>query len=140
MATPPAVLDASALVALVRQEKGHEVVLRLVRAGAVTTPANLAEALTILRQRGYRGSVDDIVDDLGALGLEVEPMLMEDGVEMARMLEAARAATAKQPNIGGLSLGDAACLAVAKRLGVPAVASDGTWEVLDLGVRVLPFR
>lgn len=33
-----------------------------------------------------------------------------------------------------------ACLAVAKRLDVPAVASDGTCEVLDLGVEVLPFR
>lgn len=140
MSKPPAVLDASALVALVRKEKGHEAVLRVVRAGGVTTPPNLAEAANILHQHGYDGSIDDIIDDLGALGLEVEPLLMEDGVEMAHMLRASREARAKQPEIGGLSLGDTACLAVAKRLGVPAVASDGTWEVLNVGVKVLPFR
>lgn len=49
----------------------------------------------------------------------------------------------KEPRLGRLSLGDAACLAVARRLGLPALASDATWEVLggpSDSVRVLPFR
>ncbi len=137
---PVAVLDASALVALIFKEKGHEAVGKVLAAGAVTTPTGLAEALDIARRHNHGRTAEQLADDLGELGLEMEPLDLEDGLEMARLLALAAAKKEQQPNIGGLSLGDAACLAVAARLDLPAVFSDGTWEVLDLPVKILPFR
>lgn len=135
-----AVLDASAIVAVLFKERGHEVVLKVIAAGAVTTPTGMAEALNTARRKGHRLSGDRIADHLGELGLEVEPILMEDGVDMARVQQIAAEAKERQPDVGALSLGDAACLAVGRRLGLPAIVSDGTWEVLDLAVKVVPFR
>lgn len=40
----------------------------------------------------------------------------------------------------GLSLADRACLALAQRLGVPAVTADHAWASLDLGVQVTCIR
>lgn len=134
------VLDASAIVAVLFKEKGYEAVLTLIKAGAVTPPTGIAEALNRARIKGHRLSQSDIADHLGDLGIEVEPLDMEDGVAMAEIQAAFAAAAHKQPKIGSLSLGDAACLAVARRLALPAVVSDGTWEVVDVGVKILPFR
>ncbi len=59
---PKAVLDASALVALVHSENGHDTVRRIIEAGfAVTTPTGLAEALNTLgaRATGGRGRISE---------------------------------------------------------------------------------
>ena len=134
------------MVALVAKERGHEVIRKVIAAGnAVTTPTGLAEALDSLRRRGYGGSREDVVADLEELGLRVEPIVEEDALEMAFLL--ARSAGLAERNeadagkVGALSLGDAACLAVAHRLDAIAVVSDGTWEVLGVpGLKVHPFR
>lgn len=141
-----AVLDASAIVALVLKERGADVVQQIIAAGvAGTTPTGLAEALTVCRRKGYQGSNADLLADLDQLGLRVEPLVAEDAKEMAFLLAASdRVGSGGGQNaakLGSLSLGDAACLAVAVRLGVPAVVSDGTWELLDVsGLSVRPFR
>lgn len=137
---PLAVLDASALVALLFKEQGHETIVRIIRAGAVTTATGLAEALDVARRRNHGLSSAELLDALGELGLEVEPLDLPDGLAMADLLALAEAKRKQQPGIGSLSLGDAACLAVAQRLELPAVFSDGTWEVLDLPIQLLPFR
>ncbi len=141
-----AVLDASALVALVHGENGHTTVRRIIEAGfAVTTPTGLAEALNTARRKGYQGTREELRDDLAELGLKVEPIVEEDAAEMAFLLgrsaDLGAAGGKHAAKLGSLSLGDAACLAVARRLGIPAVCSDGTWELLDVsGLRVMPFR
>ena len=143
---PKAVLDASALVALVHSENGHDTVRRIIEAGfAVTTPTGLAEALNTARRKGYRGTREDLRDDLAELGLKVEPIVEEDAVEMAFLLcrsaELGAAGGKHAAKLGSVSLGDAACLAVALRLGIPAVCSDCAWELLGVrGLRVMPFR
>lgn len=143
---PKAVLDASAIVALVLRENGVDVITRIITSGvAITTPTGLAEALITCRRKGYRGSRDELAASLMELGLEVVPMVEEDGVEMAFLLECSdNLATGGGPQtgeVGKLSLGDAACLAVAHRLGLTAVVSDGTWEVLNVpGLAIQPFR
>lgn len=138
-----AILDASAIVALVRKERGWEVVRHLVASGvAATTPTGLGEALITCSRRGYRGSRSELADDLRELGLVVEPLIEQDGEEIAILLERSDelAAWDGKPR-GSLSLGDAACLAVARRLDVVAVVSDGTWEILAVpGLKVRPFR
>lgn len=140
MADPRAVLDASALVAFLFKERGHEVIKKLIDAGVATTPTGLAEALDIARRKGHKRTRDELADDLAELGLAVEPLVAEDGTTIAYLLALADAKAAENPKVGTLSLGDAACLAVADRLEIPAVFSDGTWEALDLRIKILPFR
>lgn len=137
--TPKAMLDASALVALVMKEKGYEVVTTMVKAGvAVTTPTGLAEALTICRRKGHGRTREELAGDLAELGLTIEPIVEADGVEMAFLLSKSDDLPA---NVGRVSLGDACCLAVAHRMGLPAVMSDGTWEQIGIpGLTILPFR
>jgi ribonuclease VapC len=135
-----AVLDASAVVALVRKEKGHGVIQQVVEAGALVASTGLAEALIVCRRLGHNRTSADLAADLTALGLEVEPVTDEDAIEMDYLTRVSDEAKAENPKIGALSLGDVACLAVARRLDLKVVASDGTWELLDLDVDVLPFR
>lgn len=146
MAGPRAILDASAIVALVMRERGADTVRTVITGGvAATTPTGLAEALITCQRKGYNGTRDELAGDLQALGLTIEPLIEEDAVEMAYLLErsdelAARAGT-RASKVGSLSLGDAAGLAVAHRLGALAVVSDGTWELLEVrGLKVQPFR
>lgn len=143
MSAITAILDASAIVALVRKERGWETVRKIVTAGvAATTPTGLGEALITCSRKGYRGTRSELADDLKELGLMVEPLIEDDGEEIAFLLERSdELAAADGAPRGRLSLGDAACLAVAHRLGVIAVMSDGTWEILEIpGLKVRPFR
>jgi ribonuclease VapC len=136
------VLDASALVALVRREKGWQAILSILGTGtAVTTPTGLAETLDTCRRRGAGISRTEICEFLELLGLGVEPLIAEDAVEIAFIME--RAASRKKSNSfgGDLSLGDAARLSVGRRLNAIVVFSDNAWESLDLsGIEILPFR
>lgn len=140
MVTRKAVLDASALVAVVLKERGHEVLMTILTAGsATTTPTGLAEALTICRRNEHKQSREELNSGLLGIGLTVEPIVEEDAVEMAFLLAMSDQLLTKE--VGSLSLGDAACLAVAHRLDATAVMSDGTWEVLGIpGLKIMPFR
>jgi PIN domain nuclease of toxin-antitoxin system len=40
----------------------------------------------------------------------------------------------------GLSFGDRACLALARRLGLPALTAERAWAELDLGIPVEVLR
>lgn len=146
MPAPKAILDASAIVALVRREQGCDTVRKIIEAGvAAATPTGLAEALITCHRRGYDGTRSELASDLKELGLRIEPLTEEDAEEIAYLLERSDALGAKggrdAAKLGSLSLGDAACLAVAQRLDASAVVSDGTWELLEVrGLRVLPFR
>lgn len=143
MAAVRAVLDASAIVALVRRERGWQSVRRLIEADvAATTPTGLAEALITCHRKGYRASRGDLASDLRQLGLGVEPLVDDDAEDIAFLLERSDALAAERGSVrGSLSLGDACCLAVARRLDVLAVMSDNTWEVLEVpGLRVRAFR
>jgi PIN domain nuclease of toxin-antitoxin system len=137
---PKAVLDASAIVAVLFAESGHLAVNQVIGAGAVTTPTGLAEALNRAQVRGHRRTGAELSADLAELGLQVEPLVEADAREMAWIMTTARQVLRTDGKSGSISLGDAACLAVASRLGLPAVCSDGTWELLNIGVKVLPFR
>jgi ribonuclease VapC len=62
----------------------------------------------------------------------VEPFATADAVEVARL----RSITRKQ----GLSLGDRACIALARRLNLPALTADTAWSRLDLPVQLHQIR
>jgi PIN domain nuclease of toxin-antitoxin system len=70
----------------------------------------------------------------GLLGgaIAVEPFTEHDSIEVARLRPATRAQ--------GLSLGDRACIALARRLGLPALTADTAWSRLDLEVTLQQIR
>ncbi len=119
------VLDASALVALLFGEPGADKVADAIAEGAAISSVNLSEvAAALARNKLDANSVLRIVADQ----VTVEPFTSEDALMTAALAEPTRAS--------GLSLGDRACLALAKRLAVPAVTADREWAKLDLGIEI----
>jgi len=123
------VLDASALLALLQVEKGHEKVAAVVavsRASAV----NLAEAGSHLTNAG--DTLAHVRAQLDSLGVDVVPFDEEQAIETARLRPLTRSL--------GLSLGDRACLALARKLRLPAMTTDREWAKLSLGIEVNVIR
>lgn len=123
-----AVLDASALLAMLHDEAGGEKVEPLL-AAAVISSVNWSEVV----QKSIARNVWDesLRADLEALGLSIVPFTREDAEGAARLWHRTRAR--------GLSLGDRACLALGHRLGLPVVTTDRAWKgaVPGLDVRVV---
>jgi ribonuclease VapC len=125
------VLDASALLAAINGELGADRVRQATaQDGAVIGAVNLAEVITKLVERGF----DDraIRATVSAAQLQVVPFDEDLAYRAALLRIATRTA--------GLSLGDRACLALADRLGLPALTADRTWATLQLGVQVEVIR
>ncbi len=124
------ILDSTALIALVGLESGHQRVAVLLENSAISA-VNLAETANKLLERGF--SAAEVQESLAKLELKVE-----DWSEAM----AYRSAEFTQFNKShGLSLGDRACLTLAKQLRATAVTSDRTWRrVPSLGVRIMIFR
>jgi PIN domain nuclease of toxin-antitoxin system len=129
------VLDASALLAYLRDEPGAELVADAIADGVAISAVNLAEVLSRAADRGAdpAGLAADLADR-GLLGgaIEVEVFTLDDAVEVARLRALTRA--------GGLSLGDRACLALARRRGARAVTADTAWAEVDAGVELVWVR
>ncbi|MBI4305494.1 MAG: type II toxin-antitoxin system VapC family toxin [Chloroflexi bacterium] len=124
-----AVLDASALLAVLEDEPGADKVLEVLY-DATMSAVNLSEVVAKLRQE--RHDEHAIRSALGRLALTVAPF-DEDQAYRAGLL---RSAT----NSLGLSLGDRACLALAKSLDLPAYTADRSWGTLRAGVKVVVIR
>jgi ribonuclease VapC len=123
------VLDASALLAWLVQERGAEVVgEHLPR--AVISAVNLSEVL--YRGQSLGRNVATLPARLGHLGLEVEPFTGADALLATGIFA--------RDHRRVLSLADRCCLATALRLGLPALTDDRAWSTLDLEVEVLTFR
>jgi ribonuclease VapC len=123
------VLDSSALLAVLRSEPGRERVAGRLN-GAAMSSVNLCEVLTKTVDDG--GAVNDVVGRLYELGIEFIEFDDISGTEAADLREKTRA--------HGLSLGDRACLALAKRLGGVALTADRAWAEVDAGVAVELIR
>ncbi len=124
-----AVLDASAALAVLRREPGHEIVTEQL-AGAVISTVNWSEVV----QKGIaRCWPSSAAEALRYAGVRVLPFTAEHALRAAELWPTTRTA--------GLSLGDRACLAVAA--GIPegfAVTADRAWGELALDVRVQVIR
>jgi ribonuclease VapC len=123
------VLDASALLALLHPEPGAEAVEEAVDEAAMST-VNWSE----VQQRWVARGVDarGLRTDVEALGLELVPFTADDAEFAAELWPRTRRL--------GLSLGDRACLALAHRLGLPALTADRSWLRVKLDVEVRPIR
>jgi ribonuclease VapC len=125
------VLDASALLALMRHEPGAATVAGHLGHSAIST-ANLAEAYGRLLREISSPDPDDVRRDIEMLKLTVHPFDVEQAF-FAGLLEPA---TRKL----GLSLRDRACLALAKKLQARVLTTDRMWAKLDLGIRIEVIR
>jgi len=113
---PRAVLDASALLAVLYREPGSVVVERYF-AQAVVSSVNLSEVAARLSDHGVDSQ--EALEILSGLGLEVR----EFDTELALMAGALREVTRPL----GLSLGDRACLALGIAEGAPILTTDRAW-------------
>lgn len=125
------VLDASAILALVKDEPGADFVAEWLRdRDGVLSSVNLAESVSKLVDDGWPGRL--IQSGIAGTGAQPVPFLVEDAYVAGLLRERTRHR--------GLSLGDRACLALALRLGAPALTADRSWQDLDVGIEVLLIR
>ena len=125
-----AVLDASALLAMLLGEPGGGKVKAVLAEAAMTT-VNLSEVASFYARAG-------------ADELEVRRLLSALPITFVHFDEdLAYAAAMLVPAVrrAGLSLGDRACLALAARLGAPALTADREWgriaSAVGISVEVL---
>jgi ribonuclease VapC len=123
------VLDASAIIAVIKQEPGAERVAPLIR-GAPTSTLNLAEAATWLTLRGATAEVTGRI----LAALELAPEYFDAVRALAAGLLVAHT------RHRGLSLADRACLALAIELRLPVMTADRAWADLDLGIEIRLIR
>jgi ribonuclease VapC len=123
------VLDASAVLCLLQEEKGAERVARALPA-AVIGAVNYAEVVGKLVESGIdEATADGLMD---TLQLNVIPF---DRIQ-ARLAGALRATTRKL----GLSLGDRACLALAAAEGATALTCERAWTKFEAPCKVEALR
>jgi len=123
------VLDASALLALVFQEAGTAVVEQHLAESCMST-INLAEVLAKVARDDM--DVAALREGLERSAIEWVPFGFDDAEQAALLVPATRA--------HGLSLGDRACLALAKARNLPVLTGDKAWAKVDVGVEIRLIR
>lgn len=124
-----AVLDSSAVLAVIFDEPGGEAVVDQLQGGLLST-VNLTEIHTRLLLDGRAAGF--AWKSILSLGLEV--CLFDD--EQARL--AAELIGRTRPLV--LSLGDQACLALALQRKATVYTTNRAWKQLDLGIEIVAIR
>ena len=114
------VLDASAILAWLREEPGSDVVAERL-AGSYVCAVNLSEVLQKSLASG--ADTEGLADDLLAVGLLVADFGAEHASVAAELWGSTRHL--------GLGVADRACLATAVVLGVPALTADRPWAGIE---------
>ena len=123
------VLDSSALLALLFFEDGYERIAEVVPHSCMST-VNLAEVLGRLARDGR--AFDRALDQLDQMGIV--------WVDFDRELAIGAAALLVPTMPWGLSLGDRACLALARLRDLPAITADRAWAKLNLDIPIEVVR
>ncbi len=123
-----AVLDASAVLAVLKAEPGAQFAEEAFPAHI--SSVNLSEVVAKLSDGGM--TEPTIRDALQSLPLQVVTFDEEQAYDTGLLRPATR-------NLG-LSLGDRACVGLARRLGAPVLTADQRWSRLSVGVDVTVTR
>ena len=122
-------LDASAVLAFVIGEPGSDRVPVMTGEAAISS-VNYAEVVSIMIAQGMGET--SVRQQLAQIVLDVIDFDRNLAEEAGFMIAKTKAC--------GLSLGDRACLATAKREQIPALTSDRSWSKVDVGVQVQLIR
>ena len=124
-----AVLDASAVLALLNNEPGAAKVAAALN-GASISAVNLAEVAAKLSDYGMGET--DIENALGSLSLQIVPLDEAGAYASAALRQATRRA--------GLSLGDRCCLVLGQSHGEGVLTADRAWTRLGLTIAITAIR
>ena len=125
-----AVLDASAVLAVIlRERRAHHLTPKVLQ-NAVISTVNLAEVQSKLVRAGY--DAEDAWKDAVSIASAIEPYT----AEQAKIAGTLIAQTENQ----GLSLGDRSCLALAIMLNGAVYTTDQIWQSVQVGVRIHIIR
>ncbi len=123
------VIDSSAIIAFLKGEAGSDVARQYI-SGALVSAVNVAEVASKLAEEGMPDAETRLT--VADLGMEIVPFTMDHALQVGSLRLQTRAQ--------GLSVGDRACLVLAKHQGVPAVTADRRWAELEIGVEVRLIR
>lgn len=123
------VFDASALLAAYQREPGWARVQQALD-GSFISAVDLSEAAAELVVGGRSG--DALRSDVMPTALTVVPFEAVDAFVAAALRQETR-----RPRV---SLAERACLALARRLDMPALSTERAWAKLDLGITVEAIR
>lgn len=124
------VLDASAVLALIGAEKGHEKLTPELLEDAVCSTVNLAEVQGKLVSRGW--PPEEAWDDATSAIRSAIPFSEHEAKIAGSLVALTRTL--------GLSLGDRACLAAGLALKAPIYTAERTWSKLKLGIPIHVIR
>lgn len=123
------ILDASALLAFLRRELGHEIVTAQLGQACISA-INFAEVLARMSVLGI--APRDLRLQLDSTGLRVIDFDVAQSVIVAEIREPMRRA--------GIGIADCCCLALGMHLALPVLTADRAWTTLGLGVTVQLIR
>lgn len=124
------VLDASALLALILDESGADVVQAALDHEVLLSVVNFAEVVGRAERAGIKP--EDAHNGILALPLQLVQLDEKMAFEMGKLAGVGRPL--------GLSLGDCACLATAKVLGTDVLTADKVWAKLKIGLKIRLIR
>jgi PIN domain nuclease of toxin-antitoxin system len=122
------VLDASALLAYLFEETGHQVVAQYIENACIST-VNLSE----VAGRLIRDNIDPVplVQQIGLTSITIVPFTQIHALHAANFI--------LQTQRYGLSLGDRACLGLAKEKQLAVLTADTVWSQL-VDVEIIQIR
>ena len=124
------VMDASAFTALLNSEQGGETVAEAIPEAAISA-VSFSEVVAKLAES--RGADEEVIRRvLQDLPLNIVPFDAKQAYETGLLRPATK-------NLG-LSLGDRACVGLARRLGAPALTANQRWSRLSVAVDVTVIR
>lgn len=124
------VLDASALLAYLFRESGHQVVAEYIESACIST-VNLSEVAGRLIRDGIDPS--PLIQQIDKTSIEIVPFTQTHALHAAHFIP--------QTKRHGLSLGDRACLGLAKERNLTVLTADTAWtENADIGVNIIQIR
>ena len=124
------VFDASAILALLRDEPGADVVAQYIGDGLISA-VNFQEVIKGLLRREV--PIDAALAMLDALHLDVRPHGRDDAIATATLYSATKEF--------GSGLGDRTCMALAIAEGLPVLTADQEWAKIKLpGLKLMLAR
>ena len=121
----PVVLDASALIAMLKQEPGGDKVAEIIGDSKITAN-NYAEVISHFCHAGMP------IAEVDAMLRPLPLVIVSADEKLARLAGHLRTLTSS----AGLSLGDRFCLALAQLENLPAWTSDRNWQTIAEAVQV----